>query len=276
MSDKALFIAVPAYQGLSTNTVQSVMAAKERLEQAGVRSVLFILPGSSFVGWARDLCAHQFLKCDGAHVPWPACDPLLFVDSDISFPPDLLLRMLETEEPLVAVACPKKTIHYKNLRAGFVGNLTLAPELIGADVVMVPEKKDERLTLDERGLLAVKSAGTGLMMVRRLVFEKIEAAGTDRFSPDGYYYRSGANLQTLDEKIFAFFHFRIRYDEADKCHHYDSEDYSFCNRWRALGGKVKILADADVGHTGTHTFRGNLQKTLAIQGQLPMPKPRTP
>jgi hypothetical protein len=272
---ETLFIAVPAHRGFETPTVLSLVAAKEVLDRAGVSVCLFVQPGCSFIGWARDLAAHQFKRCDGEHPPWPKAEALLFVDSDISFPPDLPLRMLRTNEPFVAVACPKKEISYKNLAAGFRGNLNIDPALIGADVVMVPDKEaHEPLKLSSDGLLQVKSAGTGLMMVRREVFTKIEAAGADKYSPDGYSYRSGANTQTLGEQIFAFFHFRIRYDEVDKCHHYDSEDYSFCLRWRALGGTIKILADADVGHTGLHTFKGNLQKTLAIGGQLPMPKPR--
>jgi hypothetical protein len=275
-TEEVLFIAIPAHRGFESPCVLSLIAAKEVLERAGVRVCLFVQPGCSFVGWARDLAAHQFLKCDGETPPWPKANRLLFVDSDISFPPDLPLRMLSAQKPLLAVACPKKEINYKNLAAGFRGNLNLSPELIGADVVMVADKKkEEPLTLED-GLLRVKSAGTGLMMIERAVFEAIEKAGADRYAPDGYYYRSGANTQTLGENLFAFFHFRIRWDAEDQCNHYDSEDYAFCLRWRALGGEIHVLADADVGHTGSHTFQGNLHKTLAIGGQLPMPHGQSP
>jgi hypothetical protein len=276
----AVFLATPAYDGRREPQYMAMRAFSAALEKAGYQVCEFGVPACSFVGWARDLAAHVFKKCDGQHKGYPLCDPMVFIDNDISFAPDVGLRLLQASEkhPLVGAACPKKEFNFKNVAAGIRGNLNVPPELLAADFVFhANTEANEPLKLDEEGLLDVKSAGTGLLVIRRKVFDAIEKAGTDRFSPDGYFYRSGNNAQTLGEQIFAFFHFRIRWDEADGCHHYDSEDYSFCNRWRALSpeNRVKILADAETGHTGMYTFKGNLQKTLAVGGKLSMPKPRS-
>jgi hypothetical protein len=271
-----VFVATPAYDGRREPHHSTVLQLKGALEEAGHRVVMLGVPACSFVGWARDLAAHIFEKCDGTQKGYPLCELFLFIDNDISFEPDVVLRMIHADKPLVGVACPKKEFNFKNVRAGMLGNLNLPPEYLAADFVFHADTaKDEPLRVDAEGLLSVKSAGTGLLLIKREVFQAIRAAGTDKYSPDGYLYRSGNNLQTLGEQIFAYFHFRIRWDEEDKVHHYDSEDYSFCLRWRALGNKVYLLADADVGHTGMYTFKGNLQKTLAVGGKLPMPKART-
>lgn len=37
-----------------------------------------------------------------------------------------------------------------------------------------------------------------------------------------------------------------------------SEDYSFCHRWRKIGGKVEVKMDVNLGHTGSHRFSGSL------------------
>jgi hypothetical protein len=41
-----------------------------------------------------------------------------------------------------------------------------------------------------------------------------------------------------------------------------SEDYSFCHRWRAMGGKVQMYVGegAPLGHVGTHVFVGDRQE----------------
>ena len=33
------------------------------------------------------------------------------------------------------------------------------------------------------------------------------------------------------------------------------EDFSFCQRWRALGGEIWVTFDESLGHTGPYTFR---------------------
>ena len=42
-----------------------------------------------------------------------------------------------------------------------------------------------------------------------------------------------------------------------------SEDYSFCYRWRKLGGKIEVLLSVRLGHTGAHRFEGCLLDELA-------------
>jgi hypothetical protein len=39
--------------------------------------------------------------------------------------------------------------------------------------------------------------------------------------------------------------------------HYLSEDYTFCKRWRAIGGKVWLNTKSSLIHIGAHEFLGN-------------------
>ena len=41
-----------------------------------------------------------------------------------------------------------------------------------------------------------------------------------------------------------------------------SEDYAFCHRWRQIGGRVEMLTDVRLGHTGAHTFVGSVEESL--------------
>ena len=39
---------------------------------------------------------------------------------------------------------------------------------------------------------------------------------------------------------------------------YLTEDYSFCRRWRLLGGRIYVLREAELGHVGNYVYRGSL------------------
>jgi len=40
------------------------------------------------------------------------------------------------------------------------------------------------------------------------------------------------------------------------------EDYSFCWRWRKIGGKIYVLPNVKLQHTGAHCFEGALIDVL--------------
>jgi hypothetical protein len=46
------------------------------------------------------------------------------------------------------------------------------------------------------------------------------------------------------------------------------EDYSFCKRWRALGGEIWIDLESRFSHVGTHVFRGDLPAAISEAGRL--------
>jgi hypothetical protein len=47
---------------------------------------------------------------------------------------------------------------------------------------------------------------------------------------------------------------------------YLSEDFTFCHRWRAIGGKVWVDLECKLMHLGQHLFRGDLATSLRVAG----------
>ncbi len=43
---------------------------------------------------------------------------------------------------------------------------------------------------------------------------------------------------------------------------YLSEDYAFCRRWQALGGKVHVDTRSRLAHQGLQTWQGDLPRAL--------------
>jgi hypothetical protein len=46
-----------------------------------------------------------------------------------------------------------------------------------------------------------------------------------------------------------------------------AEDFTFCRRWRDMGGKVFVDRQCRLGHLGQHLFQGDVAESLRLQGR---------
>ena len=101
------------------------------------------------------------------------------------------------------------------------------------------------------GLQEVSKTGTGFMLVKRHVFEKLnEHPAVKPFAND-----IGLPKE-LDQ------HLKTYYDTAVRDNRYYSEDWTFCENWRDLGGKVWVDKRVLLRHTGSYTFDFAAQEPL--------------
>ncbi len=82
----------------------------------------------------------------------------------------------------------------------------------------------------------------GFMLIRRGVFEQMRP-----------HVPSHTDESFGGERVYAYFQ-NAHYLPDGKV----GEDVEFCNRWRALGGKVWCLPNIDFEHQGPKCWRGNL------------------
>ena len=105
---------------------------------------------------------------------------------------------------------------------------------------------DHRPAVDENGLMEVRGVGFGFTMTSRACLEKMSNAArryTDTPNP-----HKVANIfgQLYDR-------FTPGEDPEDEC--LLSEDFSFCKRWREMGGKIHLYAKSGIIiHAGPHPF----------------------
>jgi hypothetical protein len=101
------------------------------------------------------------------------------------------------------------------------------------------------------GLQEVSKTGTGFMLIKRHVFEKLNAhPATKPFLND---IGLPAELNPYMKTYF---------DTAVRENRYYSEDWTFCENWRDIGGKVWIDKRVLLRHTGTYTFDFQTQDQL--------------
>jgi hypothetical protein len=185
--------------------------------QNGINFQIDTLSNESNVNRARNSCAAKFLSGD--------CTHLMFVDADIQFNPKDIVKLINHDKDIVGGIYPQKT---------------LPPKMVVNTLNNGEQQGD---------LIEVGTLGTGFMMIKRSVFEKmIEAGATPYVDAIGLSTQENANQ-------YDFFQCTI-----DSQGRYLTEDWSFCRRWRQLGGK--IWADKTIGltHVGYFRFPPDMEK----------------
>jgi len=154
------------------------------------------------------------------------CDDLIFVDSDVTWQAGALLKLVDAPVDLVAGVYPARR-----------------------DPIFYPLhylEKEELWADPETMLLEVKSVATGFMKIsRNCIAKMIEAY------PEKHYYTA-----ERDQQFYPLF------DHVFEDGYKWGEDYSFCIRWRNIGGQVWIDPEIAMGHIGYKIFQGHLGNYL--------------
>jgi hypothetical protein len=149
-----------------------------------------------------------------------AATHLMFVDADIEWEENAVLKLASLDKDVIGGTYPKKT-----LPVDFVVNA-------------LPGQQGE--------VVEVHDIGTGFLMIKREVIQKMF---------DNYPHLKYKNTIGLDTKYndlcYALF------DTMLVNGHYLSEDYGFCNLWKQLGGSIHLDKSIVLGHYGTYMFKGN-------------------
>lgn len=246
-----LFIATPCYGGLLTDQYfLSVFRLSQLLMQAGINFRITTLRNESLVPRARNILTAMFLEDK-------SCTHLFFIDADIEFEPESVIRMLAFDKDLIAGAYPKKTVNWdgvkKAVNAG-VEDISTS----GADYAINLKFQDEakRQVRFEYGAIEVLDASTGFFMIKREVIENM----TKKF-PELHYN----NDSNLDPKFnpYCYALFDTMIDPVDR--RYLSEDYTFCRRLQQMGGEIWIDINTKLNHVGTFTYPGNVASIFTVK-----------
>lgn len=256
MRDKKLFVATPMYGGQCyggyTKSIADLMVLCTRYK---IECKLFFMFNESLITRARNYLADEFIRSDYTH--------LLFIDSDITFAAQDVLVMLHYSEgedkDIVCGPYPKKAISWEKVKSavdkGFADKDPLILENFTGDYVFNPVDGTERIPLGEPA--EVKEGGTGFMLIRKNVFEKMS-----QDYPERSYKPDHVRTKAFDgsREIMAFFDCVI--DPESK--RYLSEDYMFCQYARKSGLKVWMLPWLELKHTGSYTWGGSLSALAAV------------
>ncbi len=243
-----IFVATPMYGGQCTGVyVQSLLQVLNVFGSRGHQVSCAFMFNESLITRARCNMTHQFLKTDHDYLFW--------IDADIRFRAEDALRMLEADVDIIGGIYPKKEINWQQVRQAAVDGKENLQNYTGSFVVNLPPGQTS-LTVRQDQPCEVMYVGTGFMLIKRHVFEKLK-----KYTPTFV-----SDMSVLaGEKIYAYY-----LDPVDKeSGRLLSEDFYFCQQWIKRGGKIYAAPWCQLGHMGSYLFEGTL-----IQTQEPCDEPR--
>jgi len=223
-SKTSLMIATPIGSSgeLHYQYVSSLLATTQLLAKFGVG--LDVVFVQSTIEKGRNILVADFLSK-------PHCTHLLFVDSDQGWDPNAVLRLIALDRDVIGIAARKKV----------------------AKPVWAVNFPDGPLVV-ERGAVEVVGIGCGFLMIKRGAIERMVEAypeltisdAPETEAPKGFYH--------------ALFQFSLVDGPNGRAHM--SEDFTFCRRWREIGGRVFIDPTICLSHVGSYDYRGSVEALL--------------
>ena len=207
-------ICMPCYGGMmSEQTFMSFIKWANVARQLGMEWTVETMTNESLITRARNTLTAKFLQNkDSTH--------LMFIDADIGWEPWHLLVLLNRDVDIIGGLYPMKSLPIKWCVNGFDGAET------GPD-----------------GLQEVTKTGTGFLLIKRHVFEKLNK------HPAVKPFNNDIGLPTeLNQYMKTYF------DTAVRENRYYSEDWMFCENWRDIGGRVWVDKRVLLRHVGTYVF----------------------
>ena len=200
--------------------LDSLAASIPLIQAAGWQEGMVSEVGCPYISNARATMLRKALDAKA--------DVIVFIDHDLSWKPQDLLTLIETEGDVIA-----GTYRFKRPDVEYMGALIA---------------NNDGVPIVKNGCLLAHSIPAGFLKITKQAVNKFmtahpDLAYGDKFSPHIDLFNHGA-------------HKGVWY----------GEDYAFSRNWRDAGGEIYIVPDLDISHhTPTEEFKGNFHQYLLRQ-----------
>jgi len=237
-----VFLATPCYGGLCLKQyMASVIKLQLLLIRKGIQLYIDTTENESLVHRARNVAVGRFMQETDA-------DLFMFIDADIDFDAESVLRLIESNHD-VAVSCyPKKCVQWEQCAKALEAGDERNPNMLASSLVINFGAQTRSV---ENGFIEVLDGPTGFMVIKREVFTKMEEKFPELWCKNDHQNRTFDNYHAC---------FDCMIDPENK--RYLSEDYAFCRRWQQCGGKIFADVRTTLGHVGNLPFSGCLKDRL--------------
>ena len=198
----------------------------------------------------------------------------MFIDADIEFQTEDVLKLYAHDKDVIVGAYPKKGVAWDKIRANLNDVSNKDKQLTNRDIAAFGSdyainfkfiNKEAKTIAVENGLVKLHDAGTGFMMIKREAILKMIKAYPE------LKYNNDVNIS--DDGLKDHFHaiFDTMIDPIDR--RYLSEDYTFCRRWQDIGGDIWLDPSISLNHYGHFCFQGNPAAIINFNEPAPQDVP---
>lgn len=245
----SIFVATPVHSECSIHYTQALIELQKLCFSKNI-NITFQLMKSSLVTQGRNLCVASFLESNLTH--------MLFIDSDIYFYAESIIKMIEKDKDILSIPYPLKSIMWdkalERIKAGKIKNMKDLKKAFNTYPMKIADNNN--VDIDD-GVMEVTHSPTGCMLIKRSVFDKMIKAYPDK----GIVQKTVINGEYVDKPNMWNF-FDCIHDPVTKT--YLGEDFSFCKLWTDIGGKCHAYIMDPIVHIGEHSYEGCFYDELII------------
>jgi len=175
-------------------------------------------------------------------------DFFMFVDADVHFEPESVVRLIKSGHDISVACYPKKYVDWSQAAKAAEQGDERNMAMLSASLVVNFGASQCAI---ENGFINILDGPTGFMMIKRSALEAMHARYPELNCKNDHQNRD------FDDYCAVF---DCMIDPVSK--RYLSEDYAFCRRWQQMGGKIHADVTTTLGHVGNLPFTGNLGERL--------------
>jgi len=242
-----LFFAIPCYDFYITEPfMMSLLQALIYYKEIGIKYSICTI-SDSLIARARNNLTAKFMANE-------SFTHMVFIDPDIKFEKESVLKLLWHDKDIVAAPYPVQEIDWDKIKEGVNNNIESKDLMQYAARYVVHLAKPGQTQLNlEKGAIECYEVGTGFMVIKREVFQKM----FKKYKKLKYKDDTGALSAKEAEHSYAFFNSYI--DDDGRLL---SEDYGFCHYWQKIGGKIWVDPSIDLTHFGRIKYQGKMLEFL--------------
>ena len=224
----SIHIAMPCYDMVKIPTMISMVKLVKELTLAGFKFELNTMK-SPYIAYARNILMSRFLARDE--------DYLLFIDSDLEFEPECVLKMLLAEKDIICTPYRVKTNDPTAIK--YTASI----------------KDPRNVKILPGALVEIQNGPAGMMLIKRSVFEKLIK------DYPTHEIKNHPNEDTFP-KDMRIYHF---WDCQFKDGIWRGEDIYFCDLARQSGFKIYANLDSTLIHHGSYGYKGKYSDVFKMK-----------
>lgn len=246
MSDQLVVIATPAFDhNVTVQYAQSIIETDWALGKAGINRAYIFVGGDPYLAKVRNLCVARALA------QYPKLTDFFFIDADVTWPADAVLRFLQSPVDVVAGIYPKKN------------------DVLEFPTFLKLKSKEDPEYIIADGLYAANAVPTGFLRIKRPVLDKMNAAVG--------WYIDGTGGSEKVRNIFEMGWWPNDPKDLTGQGEWWGEDFAWSRRWLEMGAELWVDPNIDFGHRGSKEWRSNFLKhgiePSVKDGKARMPAP---
>lgn len=225
--------------------MSSVIRLQLLMMQKGYQLFIDTTENESLVHRARNVSVGRFVQKSEAEL-------FMFVDADVHFDPESVIRLIECEHDISVACYPKKIVMWEQAANCVKQGITNVNPAMAASSLVVNFGAPNRPVVN--GFVEILDGPTGFMVIKRDVFTRLEKQFPDLWCKNDHQNRD------FDEYHACF---DCMIDPQSK--RYLSEDYAFCRRWQQIGGSIYADINTTLGHVGNLPFPSCMDSRLKLK-----------